>query len=383
MGHNELMSDQDVFERIVASLHDAVLDETRWPTTSALIDAACGTQGNALFVGAGPKDDGRVLFGQLYYRGASRDDLLHEYLTVYHPLDASVPRLRHLPANHLVHITALYTTEELQTSPAYNEMLPRLNAQDSVNVRLTGLGGSHIAWDIADPVGPGGWSTPQLALLRGLLPHIRQFVRIRQALAKAEAQGVTSTALLNTTRVGVIQLDRRGQILVANDRARAILRRGDGLSDQDGLLCAALPTDHTRLERLIAEALPAASPAVSGSMPLHRASVAPPFLVHVTPVGVRQPDFGSERVAALVLLVEPGHQARLDPRVVAAILGLTPMESQVAVWLAEGRSVGEIAGLTGRQANTVYYHLKQIYQKLGIARQADVVRLVLSIAEFV
>ena len=100
-------------------------------------------------------------------------------------------------------------------------------------------------------------------------------------------------------------------------------------------------------------------------------------------MSVRQPDFAAPRVAALVLLVEPGHQARLDPRVVAAILGLTPMESQVAVWLAEGRTVGEMAVLTGRQANTVYYHLKQIYQKLGLARQADVVRLVLSIAEFV
>jgi len=42
-----------------------------------------------------------------------------------------------------------------------------------------------------------------------------------------------------------------------------------------------------------------------------------------------------------------------------------------------------MAGLTGRQANTVYYHLKQIYQNLGISRQADVVRLVLSLAEFV
>ena len=106
--------------------------------------------------------------------------------------------------------------------------------------------------------------------------------------------------------MGVIQLDRRGQIMVANDRAQAILRRGEGVADQDGLLRASLPTDHTRLERLIAAALPSARPAVGGSMLLRRESVLPPFLVHVTPVGVRQPDFGAQRVAALVLLVEPG-----------------------------------------------------------------------------
>ena len=383
MGHNELMSDQDAFERVLASLHDAMLDETQWPATSALIDEACGLQGNGLFVGEGPQGDIRVTSSGFYYRGQRHDALEREYLTVYHPIDERVPRLRQLPDDHLVHVTSLYTTEELQTSPTYNELLAQGGAQDSVNVRLAGLDGSRITWSTADPVTPGGWSTPQLALLRGLLPHLRHFVRVRQTLVKAEAEGATAPALLNTPRVGVIQLDRRGQIMVANDRARAILRRGDGLSDQDGLLRASLPTDHTRLERLIAAALPTASPAVGGSMLLHREAVLPPFLVHVTPVGVRQPDFGSERVAALVLLVEPGHQSRLDPHVVAAILGLTPMESQVAVWLAEGRTVGEIAGLTGRQANTVYYHLKQIYQKLGIARQADLVRMVLSISEFV
>ena len=56
------MSDQDAFERILASLYDAMLDDAEWPATSALIDEACGTVGNALLVGKGPPDDVRVLF---------------------------------------------------------------------------------------------------------------------------------------------------------------------------------------------------------------------------------------------------------------------------------------------------------------------------------
>ena len=49
------MSDQDAFERILAALYDAMLDESLWPATSALIDAACGMQGNALMIRAGPQ----------------------------------------------------------------------------------------------------------------------------------------------------------------------------------------------------------------------------------------------------------------------------------------------------------------------------------------
>ena len=130
------MSDQDAFERILASLHEAMLDDVQWPATSALIDEACGTQGNALLVGEGPPDDIRVLFVGLYYRGQRREDWEREYLEHYHPIDESVPRLRQQPAGRVVHITDLYTAEELQISPTYNEMLPRLNAQDSLNVRL-------------------------------------------------------------------------------------------------------------------------------------------------------------------------------------------------------------------------------------------------------
>ena len=375
------MSDQDAFNRILASLCDAMLDDTQWPATSALIDEACGIVGNVLLISGGPPDDVRVLFAQAHYRGQRREDWEREYLDHYHPLDERIPRFRQLPDSRLVHIRALYTTEELQTSVAYNEAMARMQAQDSVNVRLVEPDGSHITWSPQNPVAPGGWSTPQLALIRGLLPHLRQYVRVRQALAKAEALSTSVIDLLATPRLGVIHLDRRGQIVEANDRARAILRQGDGVVDQDGVLSARVPADQARFAQLVADAL--ADPgAVSGSMLLQRGAVVPRLVVHVNPVGVRQPDLGAQRVAALVLLVEPGRQARLDPALVAATLGLTPLEGQVAVWLAEGWTVREIAAARGRQVGSVHWHLKQIYQKQGISRQADLVRLVLSVAAF-
>ncbi len=377
------MSDRDAFERILMSLYDAMLDDTHWRATSALIDEACGVMSSGLGGGEGPTDDIRVFCVGIYDHGQRRTDWEREYFEVYYPIDEGVTRSRQLPHGRLMQIKDLYTAQELKTSVAFNEAFLRSNFQDGLHVRLGGLDGTYMTWRLGDPVGSKGWESSQLTLITRLLPHIRQFICVRQALVRAKAVETTATALLETRRIGVVHLDRRGRIMAANDRARRILRHGDGLCDRDGMLRARAPDEQPRLDRLVAAALPTAGTvAVSGSIPLRRSSVLPPLMVHVKPVNVPHPNYGARHVAALVLLVEPGYRSRIAPTVVAAALGLTPGESQVAVWLAEGKSVDEIARATGHTRNAIYWHLKKIYKKHYISRQADLVRLVLSIAEW-
>lgn len=171
--------------------------------------------------------------------------------------------------------------------------------------------------------------------------------------------------------------------MAANDRARAILRRRDGLLEQDGFLRARLPGDSAELARLLARALPTfGARATSGSMTVRRRPVLPRLALHVNPVVAHQMDLGAQRVAVLVLVVDPGIRPSIDPDLVAATLGLTPTESRVATLLATGQTVRDIAAAAGRSESSIRWHIKQIYQKRGISRQADLVRLVLTVAEF-
>ena len=375
------MSERDLFDRILMSLHDAMLDDVHWPATAKLIDEACRTKGNMLGFGERrSNDDVQIFFARFCHRGERRQDWEHEYSEVYYPRDERVPRLMQLPPGHLMHVKDLYTDEELKTSPVYNEALLRSESQNSLNVRLDGPGGSGIGWVIADPSGPGSWETGQIEMVERLLPHIRQFVFIRDALAGSDALGASLTGLLETTRSGVIHLDRRGRIVEANDRARGILRRADGLSDQGGFLGAWLPADNAKLQRLLARALPPlGGQGVSGSITIGRISGLPRLAVHINPVADSHSEFRNRRVAALVLIVDPAIQPGINPGPVAEILGLTPAEGQVAAMLSEGKTVRDIAMATSRQEGAVYWLLHQIYRKHGISRQVDLVRLVLSL----
>ena len=375
------MSEREAFDRILASLHEAALDRERWSTAAGLIDDALRTHGSSMTFGGGPPDENaRVYFAWCIMRGERHRELERAYFGQYFRHDERVPRVQHLPDSQLFHNTQLYTEQEMKTSATYNELLIPHHAANAVTVRLDGPNGTRIAWAINDPLDGDGWSSAQLDSIRRLLPHIRQTVCVQQALDGAGALGASLAKLLDTTGLGIVQLGGRGRIVAANDRARDVLRRGDGLFDEHGFLHARSPEDDAELQGLLRRALPPfGAQGAGGSTTLRRAS-GPRLVLHVSPVGRRKADARIWPVAALVLVIDPTSQTRIDPAVAATALGLTRAESRVAVLLAEGKTVREVAEATGRLESTIRTHVKHMFAKHRLTRQADLVRLVRSLA---
>ena len=373
------MNPDDAFERSLAALYEAALDDARWPAASVLVEEAVGTGGTTLSVGEGFDEDVRLYFARFLEHGQGREDLAREYFNVYHPHDERLPRLRRRPHGQLVHVPDLYTEDELKTSPVYNEGLRRMGSHEGLLVRFDGPDGLRIVWGTGNPVG-GGWQSARLELLERLLPHIHRTVLIRQALAAADALGAGLAGLLDNDRIGVMQLDRAGCVLEANAPALAILRRGDGLLDRDGALDAWLPADRSRLRRLLGRALPDvwSEPPVGGSMTVQRPSGRSRLGLHVSPVGDAEADFGGRRVAALVLIVDPARRPRIDAARVAVTLGLTPSEGRMSALLAEGLKVREIAAAMGWRETYVRWLIQQVFKKLGVSGQVALVRQVLA-----
>ena len=380
------MNRQDLFESILASLHAGVLDDALWPETSGLIDEMCGVKGNHLVLGDGmTHDDIDIFFARFCYRGKRHAALEREYFGVWHALDERLPRIRTLPDSELAPVSSLFSEDEMKTSVLYNELMPRTDARNSLSVRLDGPDGSRIVWTIADPDDGDGWSSERVGTIRRLLPHVRQFVRVRQALVDAWTRSGAAIELLDNVRVGVIQLDRRGRVTAANDRACTLLRRGDGLSDAGGRLRTSLSNEDATLRELLARALPfAGGPGASGSMLISRPKGRSRLALHVSPMPDAEGVFERGGAGALVLVVNPADRAGIDPERVREALGLTPAESRIAVLLAQGKSIDAVAAETGRQPTTVKWHLRHIYDKCGLTRRielAELVRLLIGVPD--
>ena len=187
--------------------------------------------------------------------------------------------------------------------------------------------------------------------------------------------------MLDRTGLGIVQLDGRGRIAAANDRARDVLRTGDGLRDNDGFLVARTPRDNDNLQALLGRALPPiGTQGIGGSTIVRRPGGLRPLVLHVSPMGRWEAEFPVWQLAALVLVEDPANGTTIDPAVVAAVLDLTGMESRVAVLLAQGMSVSQIATATGRKESTIRSHVKHMFAKHGLSRQAELVRLVQSLS---
>jgi DNA-binding CsgD family transcriptional regulator len=130
--------------------------------------------------------------------------------------------------------------------------------------------------------------------------------------------------------------------------------------------------------------------AAGGDAALGRKGIAVPltsrsgerYVAHVLPLtsGARRKAGTSYSAAASVFV----HRAVLDlpspPEAVAKAFQLTPAELRVLFAIIEVGGVPEVAETLGIAETTVRFHLRQLFEKTGTHRQADLVRLVAGFA---
>ena len=371
------MSIWDRVDEIIALLREAELDETEWPAASALIDDTCGLRGNDLLLaGLHPLGGIDIKLRWLLLRGEPRPGLKRDYAENYAAIDERPAALLRAPFGELVHTTSLLSDEVRRQSVTYNEYLLPSGGENCLNVRMPATRDLQVGWSLVGPGRghPSDWSTDHVEVIRHLLPHVRQFVRVRHALAEARADGMRTTELLDTRRVGMLLLDRHGRVVEANDRARITLARGEGLSVRQGRLVGIPPADADGVAVLLDAACRKRR---GGSMPitrLHRE----PLVMYVTPTEPTEVPPPTDRAVARILLAEPFATPSVNPQLVAAALGLTPAQARVAAALAAGGSVATIAAATHRTPAAVRWHIREALNRLGLSRQLDLVRVVLS-----
>jgi DNA-binding CsgD family transcriptional regulator len=182
------------------------------------------------------------------------------------------------------------------------------------------------------------------------------------------------SAALDRIDHGIILVNSHGRVLFANRVAGAIIALGDGLALSPEGLQPASTQDGRRLGRLIAQV---ASGGSGGTMRVARPSLGEPFLLLVAPTRPQGPWPINEHPAAIIFITDPDRPATPDHQLLMELFDLTSAEARVALSIAAGNGAQESARALRMSAHTVHTHLRRIFRKLGVHRQADLVRVLM------
>ena len=375
------MATEDKFGRVLEHLYKAALGDVTWASAVGVMTDLIRTNGLSLtYVDVGPRGEPEIRQSRFFVAAERRDDLQQLYYRDYYWRDEAIPRLAGLDDGELAWKSDLYTDQEMKTSAAYNEFRVANKTQNGLFTAIYGLDGSVIVWSCGNSTERDGWGHDQIRVIGLLAPHLRQAARVRRAMADARALGASLAGLLENGQLGLIQLDRRGRIMEANDRARDVLLKRDGLRDGGGALTCGHAGENEELQRLLARALPRYGvQGAGGSMKITRRKTRTPLVLEIHPVRGMGVDRRARHVGALVLVVDPARRPRIEPDLTVKFLGLTPAESRVAVAVATGETVAGIADALDCAESTVKTHVKRVYRKLGIRKQTELVQRILSL----
>ena len=89
-------------------------------------------------------------------------------------------------------------------------------------------------------------------------------------------------------------------------------------------------------------------------------------------------DLDYEGAKVAVFLSDPNMQQPISIDSLVSVYNLTPSEAQVAISLANGHSIEEIASSSNHSAHTIRSQLKSVFRKTGVSRQSELIQLLLT-----
>jgi DNA-binding CsgD family transcriptional regulator len=206
----------------------------------------------------------------------------------------------------------------------------------------------------------------EIATFRMLTPHIANAWRVSQRLAQASRIDDLSTLLLESAQRGVVTLDSDGRVLSINRLAHAAIDCGDGLRIERRKLRALRAADDRSLQAEIALALHAArgeSFHAGGAVAVGRRGTALPYALRILPMRHVVGPLPDQVPYVAVFVWDPARPPLPSHECVMDILGLTPREAEVALFVAQGLTLAEVAGRMGISLNTARAHLANVMHK--------------------
>lgn len=353
---------------IIDSIYEASMAAERWPLVFEEIAQAVGCDKAGMYA---------LSFLQrevIAWAGNERGhDAMHAFLAGgWASRSSQAARMFALSEPRFVSDLDVFTREELETDPYYQGFLKPVGAFWGAGTFVDGPTDNKIVVTIHRPYEMGPLKPESVAFLTGLRPHIARSTflasqfRLERLRSAVEAMGLVG--------LPAAALAASGRLLLANAQFEA---------DMPAIFADRrdrLHMSERNADRLLGETIREGHPTRGASFALKTIDGNARNIIHLLPMRGAARDLftGTE----WLLIAPPVGQIAANepaPGVLEALFDLTPAEARLARRIQGGSTLAEIAADTALSVETLRTQLKGIFRKTGVAKQIELVRLLMAV----
>lgn len=217
---------------------------------------------------------------------------------------------------------------------------------------------------------------------RLVVPHLERAVSISRKLRRLELEQATMDHKLRADHAGMILVDGKRQCLYADNEAEELLAGENRIKVVNGRV----RLEDTRADLLLKSAIRACGLGEPGqpvgcTLQVRRDTGRQPLTVEILPHRKNTGNPHALPAAAMVLFRDPGAGKAVRAESLRRRFALTPAEAALAIEMLEGDGRAAAAARCGISINTARTHLTRIFEKTGVKRQAELIRVLMDCEE--
>ena len=217
-----------------------------------------------------------------------------------------------------------------------------------------------------------------------LLDGVQQAAEYRSQILhnrQAQTQQIIGS-VLNTIGLAVLVVEQNCRVVYANRDATLVLSSQDGISadNQDRLRCTTPQETNELWEAVRTAALPGTSE-IASEVALKISRVTPEQSWHAlaSPLDASESASLSQNGLVMLLLRDPDHTTPPTPENLKSVYGLTRSEANLVIAICQGLTIAGAAETNNITESTARTYLKSIFSKVGVTKQAQLIKRVLSL----
>jgi DNA-binding CsgD family transcriptional regulator len=365
------MSSESDLVALIAAIYEAGMDFNLWPDTLERIAAAFGAPS------AGMARQGKTWADCWGFSSGVQPAAMKSYVEYYHGVNPIWQRVPHTPAGTVQADTMVMPRRELERTEFFNDYL--------VPQRIAGMLNSVILVEdgrqtVVTMHGRRQFDVDDVARYKLITPHLQRAVQINLKSAQMQINHAASREALDRLDEGVLFVDVNGSVLLANRIAESLFKAEAGLRQRDGILQGNVRSETLALHALFAKCGErGAIPSSGGNLSLSRGVGRSPLVLMIAPILHPAPDWliGNKPVA-IIFVNDPERTTKPAARQLTEQFGLTRAEAAFAIEILNGDGIQAAADRLSITRATARTHLARVFDKTGVRRQSQLVRLLMS-----